>query len=78
MSQEHFECSKEMLQQIAQTMLEVKKMARSMENAADALLPMAESDAVKANLELIVAAGQSGSAHANQIYHLIAREANKP
>lgn len=76
--QEHFECGKEMLMQISQSLLEAKKMARSLENVADSLRPLANSEVAKSALQEISEHSQHAAANANKIYHLIAREAMKP
>lgn len=75
---EHFECGKEMLMQISQSLLEMKKLARSLENSADAIRPLANSEVAKNSLSSINEHAQHAAAEANRIYHLIAREAMKP
>ena len=74
----YFETSKEMLMQIAQGLLEGKKMARSLENTADAFLPMTDHPVTKELLSRISDGALQAAKSANELYHLIAREASRP
>jgi hypothetical protein len=46
-----FAVDKERLEQVAQALLESKKMARTIENTAEALLPLTDNDAVRITLQ---------------------------
>lgn len=73
----YFEVSSPLLREIAQTMLEMKKMGRSLENSADALIPLTDHPDVKAWLTTISNDGRSAAKNATDIYHLIARAASQ-
>lgn len=71
-----FEVSQGTLREIAQSVLEAKKMARSLENISDTFKPLANDDAMKLLEELRVHAVAATDC-CNQIYNAIAREAMK-
>lgn len=75
MSERHFDVSQEMLKEIAQTMLELKKMGRSLENAADSLRPLTSNDDIIDKLERISDYGKLSAGVAQNLYLMIAREA---
>jgi hypothetical protein len=74
----HFDTGKETLSQIAQSLLEVKKMGRSAENTADSFQPLTDNDEVKNGLLNIAQHGAALAEEATKLYRLIAREAMKP
>lgn len=75
MSERHFDVSQEMLKEIAQTMLELKKMGRSLENAADSLRPLTSNDDIIDKLERISDYGKLVAGVTQNLYLKIAREA---
>jgi hypothetical protein len=72
-----FDVAQETLKQIAQSLLETKKMARSIENTADAFLPLTDNEQVRGELQNIAQAGRMAGASASILYNLVAREAAK-
>ena len=56
-------------------MLEMKKMARSIENAADAFLPLTNDADVTAALDDVVLKSKIIAEHASTIYRWIAKDA---
>jgi hypothetical protein len=73
----YFDASPETLKQIAQSLLEVKKMARSIENAAETLIVLTDNGSVRASLGIISAATAQMLPEINKLYGYIAREASK-
>lgn len=71
----HFDVEKVTLREISQSLLEVKKMGRSMENAADAFIPLTSNPGVVELLNTIAAHAQQAASASNELYKLIAREA---
>ncbi len=69
-----FEVQGEMLKQISQSLLEMKKMARSLENSALALEPLSNGT-TKETLGAIGDAASSIDSRITYVYRLIAREA---
>lgn len=69
-----FQCRPEVLQGIAQSLLEMRKMARSIEQSAEALVPLASAP-IAAALETTVEQCQSVSNRMGTIYRAIAKEA---
>jgi len=74
----YFDVSKQMLMEIAQALLEAKKMARSLENTGDAFVPMSDNPVTLELLARITSSALQASKSANELYHLIAREASRP
>lgn len=64
-----------MLREIAQSLLEFKKMGRSIESGAEALIPLAVGDATTDMLEQVVRHGRDAADCASRLYRSIAREA---
>lgn len=64
-----------MLREIAQGLLEMKKMARSIDNSAVAFLPLVDDSQAKQRLEIISEMSESISKNVNALYSEIAREA---
>lgn len=66
-----------MLKEIAQGLLEMKKMARSIENSADAFLPIVANSESGTAIALrgVVTQSQELAKTVSMIYHTIAREA---
>lgn len=71
----HFDVANLTLKEIAQSMLEVKKMGRSAENAADAFLPLTSNSEVVEILNDISGHGKLLADAASNLYRMIAREA---
>jgi hypothetical protein len=69
-----FECRPEVLQGIAQSLLEMKKMARSIEQSADALRPLATTE-TDAHLDNLMMAARQASDISGTLYRKIAKEA---
>lgn len=64
--------------QIAQSVLEMKKMARSIENSAEAFVPLTDHEQIKNQLIAVSVAAQSIAGETASMYRLIAREAARP
>ena len=77
-SKPHFDVGREMLQQISQSFLEYKKMARAIENGSESLLPLTDHEDVKAHLTAMADDANKISSRVGILYRLIAREAAKP
>jgi hypothetical protein len=69
-----FECRPDVLQGIAQSLLEMKKMARSIEQSADALLALAYPSTA-ADLAAVIQKSRDSSDILGGLYRSIAREA---
>lgn len=69
-----FECRPEILQGIAQSLLEMKKMARSIEQSADALLPMASQETIKTLCD-VIDSSRNAASMISRLYYKIAKEA---
>lgn len=69
-----FACNPQVLQGIAQSLLELKKMARSIEQSADALLPLASPEASQVLMSSIEHS-RSISDGVGSLYRAIAKEA---
>lgn len=72
-----FDVGEIMLEQVAQSLLEAKKMGRSIENCADALRPLAATDEVAVLLQQAADHGSTVSRLMNDLYQRIAKEASK-
>lgn len=70
-----FNVGKDALGQIAQSVLEMKKMARSIENSADAFYPLTTDTATQQKLSEIVNNAQSIATITSALYRAIAQEA---
>lgn len=71
-----YEVGDEVLSQIAHSFLEVKKMARSIENTVDAFIPLTDDKQVLEALGIIAAHAGAITTQVNPLYHQIAREAS--
>jgi len=72
-----FDVSHGTLKEVAQSMQEGKKMARSLENLATSMIPLTEDEKTLVMLNKIAACGNEAAEKCNQIYVSIAREALK-
>lgn len=70
-----FDVAQDTLGEIAQSLLEVRKQARSIENTALSFMPLTDNDAVKDELTHLAEAGVNAAKLANSIYQRIARRA---
>lgn len=75
MAQKVFAVSQGTLKEIAQSLLEAKKMARSLENVASSLSILADDLTVKEDLAEVETTSAALANTLNNIYKLIAREA---
>ena len=66
-----------LLKEISQTFLEMKKMARSLENGADALVPLTDDHIVIEQLNAITDHARHAAQLSTGLYNLIAREASQ-
>lgn len=66
-----------MLEQVAQSLLEFKKMGRSLESGADALVPLAANEEVEKVLVEISSAGAHAAKCASDLYNRVAKAAAK-
>lgn len=73
-----FKVDKETLKGIAQSLQEGRKMARSLDNIASALLPLTDSRQVKNSLRDIQAEAELAARHLTTLYNQIAPAAFKP
>jgi hypothetical protein len=69
-----FSARPEILQGIAQSLLEMKKMARSIEQSADALRPLANAE-TDTELARIMQVSRESADLAGNLYRAIAKEA---
>lgn len=72
---QYFDVGNLMLKEISQGCLDVKKMARSIENAAEAFIPLTTDAEVTRLLNVISDAGRDAAAATSAIYKMIARDA---
>ena len=70
-----FDVSGVMLQQVAQSLLEGKKMARAIENMADSFQPLTDKESVVHDLNIIAEKAREISLAFARLYNPIAREA---
>lgn len=70
-----YEASNETLQQMAQAYLEVRKMARSIENTAMSFIPLTDNEKITELLTQLDSSAKLCSAIATQLYQQIARKA---
>lgn len=75
MPNEDFPVGQEQLSHVAQTMLECKRMGRSIQSSAEALLPLTDSENTIKELEYIRDRGTEAANAAANIYNRIARKA---
>jgi len=66
-----------MLKEIAQGLLEMKKMARSIENSADAFVPLTDDAETQLRLKTISEMAITITQQINSMYNQVAREALK-
>jgi hypothetical protein len=74
-SPRYFAASQQTLREIAQSLLEMRKMARSLENSASTLVVLADHPDVMKDLSTIEAHARLVDELVNRTYKLIAREA---
>jgi tryptophanyl-tRNA synthetase len=72
-----FDVSQQTLQEIAQSMLEGKKMGRSIENLGDSFVPLTDDPETVELLKTASLHGQEAAKIFGQIYNVIARKALK-
>lgn len=77
MSQQLFEVDQETLKHIAQSLLEGKKMARSLESAANSLRHLCINDSAVEDLESIERSSNEAARLFERHYSLIAKDAFK-
>ncbi|HEY6022439.1 MAG TPA: hypothetical protein VIY48_22035 [Candidatus Paceibacterota bacterium] len=70
-----FSTKKENLKEIAQSLLEARRLGRSLESIADALIPLASDDATRSKLQTISDSGRACAVASQSIYNQIAQEA---
>lgn len=70
-----FSVDKDRMGQIAQGVLEVKKMARSIENTCEAFLPLTDKEEVVVLLKNTMIAAVDIAKDMSELYQLIAKEA---
>jgi hypothetical protein len=70
-----FNVDKDRLGQIAQALLETKKMARSIENTAEAFMPLTDNEEVVVLLRNTMIAAVDIAKDMSELYQLIAKEA---
>jgi hypothetical protein len=75
--QKPFAVSQSTLREIAQTFQQIKSMARTIESAADSLIPLTDDKAVADDLNAVYEHAELISKIANRHYHSIARDALK-
>jgi hypothetical protein len=72
-----FEVSKGTLKEVAQSCLEAKKLARTVENMADSMMPLSNTEETTELLRQISDSQAIAIKAINTIYNAIAREAMK-
>ena len=72
-----FDVAGSTLKEIAQSLLNAKVSARTIENVADTFIPLTDQEDIKASLQAISAHGREAANLLSAIYQRIAREAAK-
>lgn len=72
-----FDVADSTLAQIAQGLLEGKKMARSLENTATSFIPLTDNQGVMSALERVEKNAQLIATELSDLYKLVARDAAK-